>query len=53
LRDEGRRRVIAREGQDIIAIDYDGAGGTGLVPFARYRNLAFGYELELRSAASE
>jgi hypothetical protein len=53
LTDAAWRRVIAFEGQDIIAIDYERADGTGLPPFARYRNLAFGYELELRSAASE
>jgi hypothetical protein len=53
LTDDARQRVIAFEGQDIIAIEYERAAGAGLPPFARYRNLAFGYDLELRSAASE
>lgn len=51
LQADARRRVIAARGQDIIEVSFEGAAAPGLAPFARYRNLAFGYDLDLRSAS--
>jgi hypothetical protein len=53
LQADPRRRVIAFGGQDIIEVSYESAPGPGLPALARFRNLAFGYALDLRSAASE
>ena len=53
LQADPRRRVIAWGGQDLIEVAYESAPGPGLPAFARFRNLAFGYALDLRSAASE
>lgn len=50
---EPKRRVIAQDGQDIVTVEYDSAPETSWPALARFRNLAFGYDLDLRSAPSE
>lgn len=50
---EAQRRVIAHCGRDIIDITYDSSPDAGWPSAVRFRNLAFGYELDLRSVVSE
>jgi hypothetical protein len=50
---EGRRRTIAVGGQNVISISYGGADDGRWPSTARYANAAFGYELTLRSAATQ
>ena len=50
---DGARRAVRRHGDEIIAIDYDGAGAPRWNGSIRYRNLGFGYDLEIQSRASD
>ena len=47
------RRAVRHDGGEIIVIDYDGAGARRWNGRIRYRNLGFGYDLEIQSTASD
>jgi Protein of unknown function (DUF3261) len=53
LRADQRQRSISVRGKDIIHVDYGTPNGEVWVASARYHNIAFGYELDLRSVAVE
>lgn len=45
-------RSITANGREVIHVDYGAQQGESWAGSARYRNLAFGYELELQSAVT-
>lgn len=51
LRADPRERSISMRGSDTITVTYGPPNGETWVESAKYRNIAFGYELDLRSVA--
>jgi Protein of unknown function (DUF3261) len=52
LRADAHERSITANGQEIIHVEYGPRHGERWAAFARYRNIAFGYELDLQSAVT-
>jgi hypothetical protein len=52
LRADAQGRSITANGREIIHIEYGPQQGEGWAGFARFRNIALGYELELQSAVT-
>jgi hypothetical protein len=53
VRTDQHERSISMRGNDIITVTYDNPNGEAWAGSATYRNIAFGYELNLRSVAVE
>jgi hypothetical protein len=53
LRTDKRERSISTRGNEVITVTYDTSNGETWPQSAKYRNIAFGYELDLRSVAVE
>lgn len=51
LRASARERSVILNGTELIRVDYDAAQNGQWARSARYMNIAFGYELDLRSVA--
>ena len=50
LRSDARGRSIIADGREVVRVDYAPTAGDAWAGTAHYRNDAFGYELDLRSA---
>lgn len=52
LHADAHERTITADGQEIIRVEYESKPGEAWAGAARYRNIAFGYDLELQSAVT-
>ncbi len=52
LRADGHERTISANGPEIVRVEYEPGRGDAWAGAARYRNVAFGYELDLQSAVT-
>jgi hypothetical protein len=50
LQADAQGRSIIADGHEVVRVDYGSRQAGGWAGVARYRNIAFGYELDLRSA---
>lgn len=52
LRADRHERTITVDGRDVVQVEYEARQGDAWAGAARYRNVAFGYELDLQSAVT-
>jgi len=50
--DDSRERVISVDGREVVHVTYDAPHENSWTKFARLRNIAYGYELDLQSTVT-